>query len=60
MVFYSMSLIYLMEKKKNSSSALLFRFPEVVFIVEKLDGAHRRSVHPHLVPVLCSLLLHAL
>jgi hypothetical protein len=49
-----------MEKEKNSSSAFLFRFPEVVFIVEKLDGAHRRSVHPHLLPVLRSLVLHAL
>ncbi len=38
----------------------MFCFPEVVFIVEKLDGAHRRSVHPHLVPVLRNLLLHAL
>jgi hypothetical protein len=59
-LFSILSLIYFMEKEKNSSSAFLFRFPEVVFIVEKLDGAHRRSVHAHLVPVLRSLLLHAL
>jgi hypothetical protein len=53
--FHSKSYL-LCEKEKE----LKFCFPEVVFIVEKLDGAHRRSVHPHLVPVLRSLLLHAL
>ena len=41
----------------NSTS---FYWPQVVFVIEELDGAQRCPVHRHLIPILCCLLLHAL